>query len=105
MTNHGRDQADWNQSKRRQQGLPGHEAPALLARWKNQVTSPRVVFPVHPRDCHEVRKLPKEQMVYSIQAFAFTTEPDAAAQPISGGMAPGTAPTNVQSGVFRFRGV
>jgi len=31
--------------------------------------------------------------------------PDAAAQPISGGIAPGKAPTIVQSGVFRLTGV
>ena len=31
--------------------------------------------------------------------------PRAAAQPTSGGIAPGTAPTNVLNGVFRFSGV
>jgi len=31
--------------------------------------------------------------------------PDAAAHPISGGMAPGKAPTSVQSGVLLLRGV
>ena len=36
---------------------------------------------------------------------AGSTEPRAAAQPMTGGSAPGTAPTRVESEVRRFRGV
>ncbi len=46
----------------------------------------------------------KKRTANSIQASA-SRRPRAAAQPISGGIAPGTAPMSVHSGVLRLAGV
>jgi hypothetical protein len=49
-------------------------------------------------NCH------RKSIAYSIQASQRNL-PDAAAQPIRGGIAPGKAPTNIHSAVFRLSGV
>src|SRR6478609_4784142 len=46
----------------------------------------------------------KKRIAYSAHASLFN-RPDAAAQPIRGGMAPGKAPTKTHTDVFRFSGV
>src|SRR6185369_18078356 len=46
----------------------------------------------------------RNSIAKSSQALA-SRRPQAATQPISGGMAPGSAPINVHRGVFRFSGV
>ena len=64
-----------------------------------------VVVAIQPRDRHEVRNLPEKDDGEERPRRRATTMPCAAAQPMSGGSAPGTAPTSVASDERRFIGV
>ena len=61
---------------------------------ENQVTAPVVVLAIHPCDGHKVRKLPEEEQGVECATPPKLRFPDAAAQPMSGGIAPGKAPTS-----------
>src|SRR6267154_3159818 len=98
------DKTDRNQSESRKRALPSHETNSSLPARKNQIARPLVVLAIHPCNGHEVRELPRKSIEKSIHASKLSL-PDAAAQPISGGIAPGKAPTSVHSGVLLLRGV
>ena len=64
----------------------------------------RVVVAVEPGDGQEVRHLPEEHDAEEDQRRQRNT-PVAAVHPITGGSAPGIAPTSVASEVRSFSGV
>ena len=64
-----------------------------------------VVVAIQPRDGHEVRNLPEEDDREERGAADATALPCDAVQPMSGGSAPGTAPTSVAIDERRFIGV
>ena len=100
-----RQQADREERQAAGHDLPLGAAAVGIDHRQHPDAGARVVVAVEPRDGERVRQLPEEQDPEEHPGPDAQLTARAATQPATGGRAPGTAPSTVQSGVTCLSGV
>ena len=105
MSGRRRGEAHEQQGQAVDHRLPAGQVALAVEHRQHGQPATGVVVPVDPGDGEEMGDLPEEQDGEQHERAAVERVPRAAAQPMTGGSAPGTAPTSVESEVRRLRGV